>query len=233
MKRWVCKFAVLFGLLWLAACASTGEVPNAVRNTALPPPDAASTVKAYQTAAEYRIGAQDLLQITVLGVTDLDREVRVNTNGQISLPLIGGVIAGGKTIPELESEIAGKYSATYLQNPQISVFVKEFTSQRLTLDGALNKPGIYSLQGTTTLMQAIALAGGMDPLAQRDGVVIFRQVDGKKMAAVFDIDRIASGTVEDPQVYGDDIIMVNRSGSRSSLQELIKSAPLLTLFFLL
>lgn len=233
VKGLVCKFAMLFCLMWLAGCASKGGVPNAIRNTALPPPDAASVAKVYQTAAEYRIGAQDLLQITVLGVSDLDREVRVNTNGQISLPLIGGVIAGGKTIPELESAVAEKYESTYLQNPQVSVFVKEFTSQRLTLDGALNKPGIYALQGTTTLMQAIALAGGMDPLAQRDGVVIFRQVEGKKMAAVFDIDRVASGAVEDPQVYGDDIIMVNRSGSRSSLQELIKSAPLLTLFFLL
>ena len=95
------------------------------------------------------------------------------------------------------------------------------------------EPGIYPLTGTTTLLQAVALAGGLDPLAQRDGVVIFRQIEGKKMAAVFDLTRITDGTVDDPQIYGEDIIVVARSGTRSSLQELIKTAPLLTLFFLL
>lgn len=159
--------------------------------------------------------------------------MRVNANGQISLPLIGAVMAGGRTITELEQEIARQLMESYLQNPQVTVFVKEYTSQRVTLEGALNKPGIYPLTGTTTLLQAVALAGGLDPMAQRDGIVIFRQIDGKKMAAVFDMSKITDGTVDDPRVYGEDIIVVARSGSRSSLQELIKSAPLLALFFLL
>lgn len=233
MKTAIWKCVALVLLVMLSACASTTEVKNAERNVALPAPDSSSSSKSYEDLAEYRLGAQDLLQITVLGVPDLDREVRVNSNGQISLPLIGGVLAGGKTIPELEDEIADKLVQTYLQNPQVSVFIKEYTSQRVTMDGALNNPGIYSLTGTTTLLQAVALAGGLDPLAQRDGVIIFRQVDGKKMAAVFDLTKITGGVVDDPQVFGDDIIVVARSGSRSTFQELIKSAPLLALFFLL
>lgn len=233
MKTTILKWIVWALVLLLSACASTVSVKNAERNVALPAPDSSSSSESYQDLAEYRIGAQDLLQITVLGVPDLDREVRVNSNGQISLPLIGGVLAGGKSIPELEDSIADKLAQTYLQNPQVSVFIKEYTSQRVTMDGALNNPGIYSLTGTTTLLQAVALAGGLDPLAQRDGVIIFRQVDGKKMAAVFDLNKITSGAVDDPQVFGDDIVVVARSGSRSSFQELIKSAPLLALFFLL
>lgn len=228
---WKCAALVLMVLL--GACAGTAGVKNAERNVALPAPNSSSSAKSYEDLAEYRIGAQDLLQITVLGVPDLDREVRVNSNGQVSLPLIGGVLAGGKTIPELEDEIADKLVQTYLQDPQVSVFIKEYTSQRVTLDGALNNPGIYSLTGTTTLLQAVALAGGLEPLARRDGVIIFRQVEGKKMAAVFDLNKITGGVVEDPQVFGDDIIVVARSGTRSTFQELIKSAPLLALFFLL
>lgn len=220
-------------ILVLAGCSSPGGVRDVGRNEAMPPPDTSILYGLHAGASEYRIGAQDLLQISVLGVPELSRDVRVNANGQISLPLIGGVMAGGQTIPELEQAVAEKLMESYLQNPQVSVFVKEYTSQRVTLEGALNKPGIYPLTGTTTLLQAVALAGGLDPMAQRDGVVVFRQVDGEKMAAVFDLSKITDGTVDDPQVYGDDIIVVTRSGTRSSLQELIKSAPLLALFFLL
>lgn len=233
MRATIWTWAALILLVLLAGCSSSGGVREAERNAALPPPDTSTLYGLHAGATEYRIGAQDLLQISVLGVPELSRDVRVNANGQISLPLIGGVQAGGRTIPELEQVVADQLMESYLQNPQVSVFVKEYTSQRVTVEGALNNPGIYPLTGTTTLLQAVALAGGLDPLAQRDGVVIFRQVEGKKMAAVFDLSKITAGTVEDPQVYGDDIIVVARSGTRSSLQELIKSAPLLTLFFLL
>lgn len=230
ISAWLWAAVVVF---LLTGCASSGGVRDVERNTSLPPPDAMVLYGLHESASEYRIGVQDLLQISVLGVPELSRDVRVNANGQISLPLIGSVVAGGRSIPELETEIAEQMMESYLQNPQVSVFVKEYTSQRVTLEGALNKPGIYPLTGTTTLLQAVALAGGLDPLAQRDGVVVFRQVDGKKMAAVFDLSKITGGTVDDPLVYGDDIIVVARSGTRSSLQELIKSAPLLALFFLL
>lgn len=232
MRATIWTWAALILLVLLAGCSSSGGVREAERNAALPPPDTSTLYGLHAGATEYRIGAQDLLQISVLGVPELSRDVRVNANGQISLPLIGGVQAGGRTIPELEQVVADQLMESYLQNPQVSVFVKEYTSQRVTLEGALNKPGIYPLTGTTSLLQAVAMAGGLDPLAQRDGVVIFRQIEGKKMAAVFDLSKITAGTVEDPQVYGDDIIVVARSGGRSSLQELIKAAPLLTVFYL-
>lgn len=226
---WILACAVLLA----SGCSNSSRVRGAAHNEALPAPDTSTLYGLHEEASEYRIGAQDLIHFSVLGVDELSRDVRVNANGQISLPLIGAVMAGGRTITELEQEIARQLMESYLQNPQVTVFVKEYTSQRVTLEGALNKPGIYPLTGTTTLLQAVALAGGLDPMAQRDGIVIFRQIDGKKMAAVFDMSKITDGTVDDPRVYGEDIIVVARSGSRSSLQELIKSAPLLALFFLL
>ena len=155
---------------------------------ALPAPDTTAASGAYEGATDYRIGAQDLLEISIFGVQELNKEVRVNSNGQISLPLIGGVMAGGKTIPEFEAELAKKYSEGFLQNPQVSVFVKEFTSQRITLEGAVVKPGIYPITGRTSLLQAIALAGGVDDkLADLGGIVLMRQVDGKRKAAVYDL----------------------------------------------
>ncbi len=221
--------------LGLAACASDGGARSAQANAgagkALPPPDTTTASGAYEGATDYRIGAQDLLDISVFGVQDLDKEVRVNSNGQISLPLIGAVLAGGKTIPELEAELARKYSEGYLQNPQVSVFVKEYASQRITLEGAVSKPGIYPITGKTTLLQAIALAGGLDnKVADLGGIVLMRQVNGKRMAAVFDLRQVRRGIVEDPQVYGDDIVVVEQSGSKSAFRNFIESAPAIGVF---
>lgn len=227
-------------LLLLSACASTGGanstprtaiVNNEIAGNKLPPPDTTAASGAYEGASDYRIGAQDLLAISVFGVQDLDKEVRVNSNGQISLPLIGGVLAGGRTIPELEKELAGKYAKGFLQNPQVSVFVKEYASQRVTLEGAIVKPGIYPITGKTTLLQAIALSGGVDAkTADLGGIVLMRQINGKRMAAVYDLRAVRRGAMEDPQVYGDDIIVVEVSGSKSAYRRFIETMPALGVF---
>ena len=198
---------------------------------ALPAPDTTSSSGVYQGATDYRIGPQDLLSISVFGVQELAKDVRVNSNGQISLPLIGGVRAGGRTIPELESDLAAKYSAGYLQKPQVSVFVKEFTSQRVTLEGAITKPGIYPITGKTSLIQAIAQAGGVnDQYADLGGIVLMRTIDGKRMAAVYDLRQIRKGVIEDPQIYGDDIIVVEQSASKTALRRFMESIPVLGIF---
>lgn len=199
----------------------------------LPPPDTTSTAGAYTGLADYRIGAQDLIEISVFQVPDLNRTVRVNSIGQISLPLIGTVQAGGMTVAELERAIAAKLEASYLQNPQVSAFIKEYTSQRVTLEGELVKPGIYSLTGKTSLLQTVAMAGGVTELANLQGVVIFRQVDGKKMGARFDLKAIRAGVNEDPQIYGDDIIVIDKSGSKSALHRILQALPLVSIFTLL
>lgn len=196
----------------------------------MPPPDTTSSGGAYTGVSDYRVGPQDLIEISVFQVPDLSRTVRVNSGGQISLPLIGVVQAGGLTIQELERSIAQKMSEKYLQNPQVTAFVKEFTSQRVTLEGSVAKPGIYPLTGRTTLLQAIAMGGGLDKLADPRGVVIFRQIQGKKMGAVFDLRNIRAGKDEDPLVYGDDIVVVEQSGSKTALRRFIEAMPVLNVF---
>lgn len=218
----------------LAACGSrsaTRSNPELTRGTALPAPDTTTDSGAYEGGTDYRIGAQDLLEISVFGIDDLSRTVRVNSNGQISLPLIGGVMAGGKTIPELETLIGEKLKDGYVQDPQVTVFIKEFTSQRVTLEGALNKPGIYPITGKTTLLQAIAMAQGVDDkVADLQGVVVFRNVEGKRMGAVFDLAAVRAGTMPDPQIYGDDIIVVEQSGSKTAFRRFIESMPIIGMF---
>jgi polysaccharide export outer membrane protein len=210
----------------LAGCASQPRmqpgVVTAVRaGQDLPAPDTASASGAFQGQSDYRIGPLDLLEITVFQVEDLSRRVRVNSSGQISLPLIGAVRAGGRTVAELERDIAAALAEHYLRDPQVTVFVEEFTSQRVTVEGAVRKPGIFPITGRTTLLQAIALSEGFSDLADEETVVVFRTIEGKRMAALFDVRAIRAGAAEDPVLYGDDIVVVERSGPRSLLRGIV------------
>jgi len=220
-------------LIWLAMVLAACGSASGARRDALPAPDTTTAGGAYKGASDYRLGAQDLIEVSVFGVEDLSKTVRVNSNGQISLPLVGAIMAGGQTIPELEAELAKRYSDGYLQRPQVTVFIKEFASQRITMEGAFKTPGIYPLTGKTTLLQAVAVAGGLDPLADLGGVVLFRQIDGKRRAAVYNMRELRSGKVEDPQLYGDDIIVVEQSGSKTALRRFIETIPALGLFLAL
>jgi polysaccharide biosynthesis/export protein len=220
-----------FSQVLLAEDKKTGQISVATESKdQLPPPDSTGAVGAYKGVSEYRIGPQDLLEISVFQVAELNRTVRVNTTGDISLPLVGVMKAGGRTVQELEADIAKSLDAKFLQNPQVTVFVKEFTSQRVTLEGAVKKPGIYPLTGRTSLLQAIAMAEGLDQLADLRGIIIFRTVDGKKMGARFDIKAIRSGAAPDPQVYGDDIIVIDQSGSKTVFRRFMESLPIFNVF---
>lgn len=224
MPRLVLIAALL--VLALTGCSSSSGIKSgtakAVEATQfLPAPDTTNAAGAYVGAPDYRVGPLDLIEVSVFQVEDLNRTVRINSSGQISLPLIGAVVAGGKTVGELEAEIAAKLKAQFLQDPQVSVFVKEFSSQRITVEGAVKNPGIFPITGKTSLLQAIALARGFEELADERTVIVFRVIEGKKMAALFDIRQIRAGELEDPQIYGDDIVVVERSGVRSAYKSLV------------
>jgi polysaccharide export outer membrane protein len=171
---------------------------------------------------EYRVGPNDLLDIEVLNLENGKRTVRVNSAGTVTLPLIGTVVVAGLTQEQVESHIAGLYGEKYLQNPQVSVFIREFTTERITVDGAVAKPGIYPLVGQMTLLRVIALAGGFGQIANSSEVKLFRQGDkGERQVATFDIDRIRSGKDPDPPIRGDDLIVVQRDSARALLKDSI------------
>ena len=164
---------------------------------------------------EYRIGPEDLLEIQVYGVDQLARTVRVNSFGIVSLPLIGSTTVGGMTSQEAERFISRKFAENYLQDPQVSVFIKEFTNQRVTLEGAVAKPGVYPLRGETTLLRALAIAGGQGSLSDLSNVVVYRaDASGLRNSQVYDLEKIRRGEAADPTIVNDDVIVVNRSPAR-------------------
>jgi polysaccharide export outer membrane protein len=183
---------------------------------AAPPAVASKALPATGELDEYRLGPQDLIEISVFQVQELTRSVRVNAQGMITLPLLGQVRAGGLTANELEAVLTTKLSENLLQDPQVSVFVKEFVSQRVVIDGSVVKIGAYPLSGKTTLLQAIAMAGGLDPLADPTTVHVFRdKPSGQREVLTFDLLAIREGQAADPLIKGNDTITVEKSASKA------------------
>ena len=180
----------------------------------LPPP--AGT----RDGADQLLSANDVLEINVYSADSLNRTVQVDSSGRISLPLIGVRTAAGKSVRRLEEELESAYGASYLQSPDITVFVKESASQRVTIDGEVAKSGLYPVSAGTTLLDAIALAGGFRDVADQSKVYIFRDVGGAKLVANYNVEQIRSGRLANPRVYGGDVVMVFTSKSRVALGNL-------------
>ncbi|HEX7502487.1 MAG TPA: polysaccharide biosynthesis/export family protein [Acidobacteriota bacterium] len=123
---------------------------------------------------EYQIGAKDLLEISVFEVPELNITVRVSENGMISLPLLGEIRAEGINRADLEKKIAGMLEKNYLKNAQVTIFIKEFQSKKVSVMGAVKDPGTHDLIGRQSLLQVISMAGGLSEQAS-DTVIIFRQ----------------------------------------------------------
>jgi polysaccharide export outer membrane protein len=216
----------------LAACSTTQQSSsssvNAFAGSTATVQPAANVIA--DSSLDYRVGPRDILEITVYQVPDLSKTVEVSGSGQIALPLIGAVAAGGKTVNQLQTEIASKLGAKYLQSPQVTIFVKESKSQQVTVEGAVSKPGIYPTTGQTTLLQVITLAGGLTDVADGRGVVILRSVNGGKQAAKFDYGSIRNGSAIDPLVQGGDVVVVDQSGLKAAWRGLRESIPVFGLF---
>jgi polysaccharide export outer membrane protein len=191
-------------------------------------PVASSTASA---PAEYRIGVGDKLSIRVFQVPDLSFDTLVvDTSGNIQMPLINAVQASGLTAGELSREIGKQLESRYLRDPQVTVTVSEAASQKITVDGAVTQPGVYEMRGTTSLLQAVAMARGPSRVADLSKVAVFRTVDGRRAVALFDLEAIRRGRAEDPVVLGNDVIVVDASRLSAALREVVSAVPVLSVF---
>jgi polysaccharide biosynthesis/export protein len=226
------SFGRVIALVIFATCAaaSPGMAARAPAAPATSFKDVASfPAPAPVIAPDYSIGAQDTLEITVYQVADLSKTVKVESGGTIALPLIGQVMASGRTVQQLSDDIAAQFGSKYLKDPLVTVTVKESSSQRVTVDGAVIQPGVYPISGNTTLMQAIALARGPTNLADLKQVAVFRSTGGKRTEALFDLSSIRSGKTADPAILADDVIIVEQSGGKIFLRNLGMAVPFLQL----
>jgi polysaccharide export outer membrane protein len=121
-----------------------------------------SVLSAKRTSSQdYRIGPDDLIEVNVFEDEKLNKTVRVSSQGNISLPLIGILRVKGLTGSEMEKEVRDLLAEKYLQDPHVSVFIKEYHNQRISVMGAVTKPGVYDVTGEKTVLDLLSLAGGL------------------------------------------------------------------------
>ena len=142
---------------------------------------------------EFVIGTGDVLAINVWKETEVSRVVPVRSDGRISLPLVGEIQAGGRTPKQLETEISAKLK-DYVSEPEVTVIVQEIKSQKFNVLGMVMKPGSYVLTNPTTILDAIAMAGGVRDFAkQKDVYVLRRAADGHQTRLPFNYKDVVKG----------------------------------------
>ena len=233
--RVVVRAAILAGSLGLGACAKDRADRVAVGTQsdiqfaqpgALPPPSRGDLVAENRA---YLIGPFDKLVIDVFGIEDLSKkEVQTDAGARFSFPLAGVVEAGGKTPHEIEQLIEQRLRGSYVRDPQVTVNLRETVSQVVTVDGQVREPGLYPVVGRMTLMRAVATAKGLAEFAKQSDVVVFRTVQGRKMAALYNLKQIRRGVYEDPEIYANDVVVVGDSQARRLFRDVLQAAPLLT-----
>lgn len=226
-RKWRSAAALLACAVSAAGCAG----PNATRS--VPRGDAAYAVmqpSPEERSKDYVIGPLDTLDIGVFQEPDLSmKAVPVDVSGNISMPLIRTVQAAGLTTDELARELQRRLLQYYVR-PEVTVVVASSVSQRVTVQGQVEEPGVYDLKGPTTLLNVIALAHGENRTAAMKEVVVFRTVDSRRMAAVFDLGRIRRGEDPDPRILGNDIVVVGYSNVKGLWRDILQAAPLLNAF---
>lgn len=222
-----CVLIVAVAVLGVSGCGMTTPQPSS-----LPPANFASSPlsevnetlasRALQTSsspADYPIGAQDVLQITLFniaenetgGVIPRTTEVVVSQSGEITLPMLGEMVVTGLTSAALETSLEGKYKK-YFHNPQVGVLVKEYQSQRVSVVGSVQKPGVFSLSGPKTLIDLLAMAGGV-AINAGSQVHLYRQGPEGRQNFIVDLYALTTDTESlNLPVQDGDVINVPKAG---------------------
>lgn len=212
-------------LLALSACATRGgPVPYNVSNFTAP------DAPVVPNAGDYHVGPADVVTVAVFNVPEFSGDFSVDDLGRIKMPLIGEVSVAGMTPDEISADLGRRLSATYLRSPSVQVQMKSAASKHITVDGSVAAPGIYTIAGKMSLVQAIAQAKGTVEGANPRRTVIFRTINGQRMAAAFDLTDIRRGIMPNPDVYPDDVVVVDGTKNAKLFQSALQTIPIIGLF---
>lgn len=174
---------VILALMLAARIAAACSEPSKAKAAAAAPP----------AAEEYMIGPDDLLAVNVWREPEISRNVVVRPDGRISLPLVGDLRASGRTPAQLQDEIKGQL-LNYLSNPEVTVIVQEARSQKFNILGEVEHPGSYPLSRSMTVLDAIAIAGGLRDFAKSRRIYVLRiKADGSRARLQFNYKEVIKG----------------------------------------
>ncbi len=182
----------------------------------------------------YQIVPNDVLNLQVFQEPELSNDqLQVDNVGNIQMPLIGEIPAAGRSPSELSADIAFRLRQEYIANPQVVISVAEPAKRFVAVEGQVEAPGVYEIDRDYSLLSAIARAESPTQTANLDEVVIFRTVDGERLAARFDLRDIRAGLAPDPQILGGDVVVVGFSSVKGVWRDILKAAPLFNTFLIL
>lgn len=218
----------LIGTLALGGCVSSSST--------LPRGEAAYAIipEAAVGQDEGAIQPGDRLSVRVLGESDLTSDqIWVDGGGKIQLPLVGEVVAAGRSLGDVTQEVTAKLASRYIREPQVAISIVEHAKFSVTVEGEVQHAGRFEASPNLTLIGALALAQSTTRDAKLDEVVVFRQLNGKRLAARFNLSEIRKGGALDPRIYPGDVVVVGRSWIKGSWHDLLQAAPLFNLFYVL
>jgi polysaccharide export outer membrane protein len=163
-----------------------------------------------QTLPDYKLHPGDKV---ILGVYDdpklLPQEITITPDGKVSYPLVGVLMAGGKTVEQLRAEMETRLKK-YIAEPIATVMVTQVLGNVIYVIGQVNKPGLYVMNPTLNVLQSLALAGGGNPYAKLDGIVIIRSSGGTQRQLPFRYSAVSSGRdlAENVQLESGDVVVV-------------------------
>ncbi|RVU04973.1 polysaccharide export protein [Novosphingobium umbonatum] len=200
-----------------------------------------SGASAYQTipvqvegVKQGAIQSGDRLYIRVVGEPDLTSEQYwVDGGGTVQVPMAGDLMAGGRTTGELAQDIADRLASRYIRNPVVAVSIVQHAQSSVTVEGDVQKAGRFEATPNLTLLGALALAQSTTRTAKLDQVMVFRNLNGQRLAARFNLKQIRRGLAADPQIIAGDVVVVGRSPGRALWTDLLQTAPLFNIFYIL
>jgi len=227
------KMATLMGAVAtfaVAGCSSTPE-PQIGLSASAPQAEYGQTGFSVTRPTAYNLRPSDQIAVNVFREPELSLEkVRIGVDGNVSLPMLGTIPAAGMTTKQLEQDLTRRFAALGLKTPVVSVNIADYASHLVTVEGAVEKPGVYSFQPGARLSSALALAAGPKRSAKVDQVAVFRESPQGIMIAKFDYQQVKQGTMLDPVLEPGDRVVMGTDGLSVFWEDLLKALPAFGVF---
>ncbi|WP_234035679.1 polysaccharide biosynthesis/export family protein [Erythrobacter insulae] len=220
----------LFAATGLVGCASSPE-PVIGASVIEPRTDLGQTGYSFARSTLYQLRPSDKISVTVFREPDFSMEsVQIGVEGHVSLPFLGSIPAAGMSAEQFERDVTQRLSAAGVKSPMVSVNISEYASHLVTVEGSVEKPGVYPFQPGARLSSALAMASGPSRTADTQQVAVFREHSTGIMVAKFDYQQMARGTMLDPILEPGDRIVMGTDGLSVFWQDFLRAIPAFGIF---
>jgi polysaccharide export outer membrane protein len=221
---------IITALTVLAGCASTPE-PIIGASVTEPRTDLGQSDFSFKRPTSYVLRPADKISVRVFREPEFSlEEVRIGVEGNVSLPMLGSIPAAGMTAKQFEQDVTRRLAAVGLKSPMVSVNIIEYASHLVTVEGAVDTPGVYAFQPGARLSSAIALAKGPKRTAKLQQVAVFRESPQGIMVAKFDYQQIKQGKMLDPVLQPGDRVVVGTDGLSVFWDDFLRTVPVFGVF---